>query len=147
MMIPRLPKQQTTQAAHSSLPVAGSGCGSRSETSASVASFWANSGRSASPPKRQRQLPSGWLGTFIRASLPSPSASCIGTTHKLATELEAARIIAQLMPSSQWPRYACTCWRSYSVAPDSHQPRSEEHTSELQSPDHLVCRLLLEKKN
>src|SRR5258708_17881481 len=26
-------------------------------------------------------------------------------------------------------------------------PRSEEHTSELQSPDHLVCRLLLEKKN
>src|SRR5258708_11166536 len=26
------------------------------------------------------------------------------------------------------------------------EPRSEEHTSELQSPDHLVCRLLLEKK-
>src|SRR5438552_14164658 len=39
--------------------------------------------------------------------------------------------------------------------PDGHDPprnrarffvRSEEHTSELQSPDHLVCRLLLEKK-
>src|SRR5438552_5078426 len=38
--------------------------------------------------------------------------------------------------------------------PVSHFPRrhgeptgrSEEHTSELQSPDHLVCRLLLEKK-
>src|SRR5258708_20723860 len=29
------------------------------------------------------------------------------------------------------------CWRP---------ARSEEHTSELQSPDHLVCRLLLEKK-
>src|SRR5947208_13185406 len=26
------------------------------------------------------------------------------------------------------------------------EARSEEHTSELQSPDHLVCRLLLEKK-
>src|SRR5207244_5290170 len=26
-----------------------------------------------------------------------------------------------------------------------HHARSEEHTSELQSPDHLVCRLLLEK--
>src|SRR5207244_10377165 len=25
--------------------------------------------------------------------------------------------------------------------------RSEEHTSELQSPDHIVCRLLLEKKH
>src|SRR5947208_12526726 len=28
----------------------------------------------------------------------------------------------------------------------AHELRSEEHTSELQSPDHLVCRLLLEKK-
>src|SRR5258708_20554285 len=37
------------------------------------------------------------------------------------------------------------------AAPGRHRhldvgPRSEEHTSELQSPDHLVCRLLLEKK-
>src|SRR5258708_9010929 len=32
--------------------------------------------------------------------------------------------------------------------PNGHKSecRSEEHTSELQSPDHLVCRLLLEKK-
>src|SRR5258708_24732023 len=29
---------------------------------------------------------------------------------------------------------------------DTSGDRSEEHTSELQSPDHLVCRLLLEKK-
>src|SRR5258708_26722247 len=29
---------------------------------------------------------------------------------------------------------------------DRRRLRSEEHTSELQSPDHLVCRLLLEKK-
>src|SRR5437879_8488334 len=29
----------------------------------------------------------------------------------------------------------------------SRPPRSEEHTSELQSPMYLVCRLLLEKKN
>src|SRR5438552_14699786 len=33
-----------------------------------------------------------------------------------------------------------------SVIIESQQDRSEEHTSELQSPDHLVCRLLLEKK-
>src|SRR5947208_8415230 len=31
-------------------------------------------------------------------------------------------------------------------APSIQESRSEEHTSELQSPDHLVCRLLLEKK-
>src|SRR5215216_8190045 len=30
--------------------------------------------------------------------------------------------------------------------PRPARSRSEEHTSELQSPDHLVCRLLLEKK-
>src|SRR5207244_11984177 len=33
------------------------------------------------------------------------------------------------------------------AAPRHLAARSEEHTSELQSPDHLVCRLLLEKKN
>src|SRR5258708_29916923 len=32
------------------------------------------------------------------------------------------------------------------IFPNWIPPRSEEHTSELQSPDHLVCRLLLEKK-
>src|SRR5258708_17405747 len=50
-----------------------------------------------------------------------------------------------------------TLFRSAVPVPDLHpgfpvelEPnpgwRSEEHTSELQSPDHLVCRLLLEKK-
>src|SRR5256885_11549333 len=33
-----------------------------------------------------------------------------------------------------------------SVEPSSETTRSEEHTSELQSPCNLVCRLLLEKK-
>src|SRR5258708_28818943 len=32
------------------------------------------------------------------------------------------------------------------LALQQNRTRSEEHTSELQSPDHLVCRLLLEKK-
>src|SRR5438552_16745633 len=37
-----------------------------------------------------------------------------------------------------WPAERSACRRELR--------RSEEHTSELQSPDHLVCRLLLEKK-
>src|SRR6267143_500168 len=41
-----------------------------------------------------------------------------------------------------WPRPATS--RSAAAFPPS--PRSEEHTSELQSQFHLVCRLLLEKK-
>src|SRR5258708_31991926 len=35
---------------------------------------------------------------------------------------------------------------SVTGVPAGSGARSEEHTSELQSPDHLVCRLLLEKK-
>src|SRR5258708_23883313 len=42
-------------------------------------------------------------------------------------------LASALMGSLLW-------WWSWSLE------RSEEHTSELQSPDHLVCRLLLEKK-
>src|SRR5258708_9150780 len=41
------------------------------------------------------------------------------------------------------PAAARLCRRSGAQRPCQ---RSEEHTSELQSPDHLVCRLLLEKK-
>src|SRR5258708_12408600 len=48
-----------------------------------------------------------------------------------------------------YSRCACSAkgrsWRLSSGRRTS-KPRSEEHTSELQSPDHLVCRLLLEKK-
>src|SRR5207244_10987669 len=36
--------------------------------------------------------------------------------------------------------------RRATSGPAGSPARSEEHTSELQSPDHLVCRLLLEKK-
>src|SRR5256885_5836282 len=36
--------------------------------------------------------------------------------------------------------------RPYGIAVDPINDRSEEHTSELQSPCNLVCRLLLEKK-
>src|SRR5207244_5659774 len=71
----------------------------------------------------------------------------------------------QLLPSPGSPSRASA--RSYAIKSGSHwspdpgathidrltgmndelaHQRSEEHTSELQSPDHLVCRLLLEKK-
>src|SRR5207244_11615740 len=44
------------------------------------------------------------------------------------------------------PRPARAWLRAALAKPRPGRPRSEEHTSELQSPDHLVCRLLLEKK-
>src|SRR5207244_8278332 len=43
-------------------------------------------------------------------------------------------------------RTRASAWVRFSRSPAGYG-RSEEHTSELQSPDHLVCRLLLEKKN
>src|SRR5258708_18329007 len=47
---------------------------------------------------------------------------------------------------SDWANVAIELARN-SAEPFARNPsRSEEHTSELQSPDHLVCRLLLEKK-
>src|SRR5947209_18856638 len=42
-----------------------------------------------------------------------------------------------------WPAWPCCCARG---APSTGTCRSEEHTSELQSRQYLVCRLLLEKK-
>src|SRR5438552_11563216 len=47
-----------------------------------------------------------------------------------------------------WPRALSSSIRSPWSTPAGRraESRSEEHTSELQSPDHLVCRLLLEKK-
>src|SRR5258708_21076330 len=44
--------------------------------------------------------------------------------------------------------YLMHCYLDYEAANSPGDiKRSEEHTSELQSPDHIVCRLLLEKKN
>src|SRR5947208_11521688 len=48
-------------------------------------------------------------------------------------------------PRRARPRSWAAC-RRRSCHRQTIRRRSEEHTSELQSPDHLVCRLLLEKK-
>src|SRR5256885_11408035 len=46
-----------------------------------------------------------------------------------------------------WQMPTCTpVWLSPACTPPAYTPRSEEHTSELQSPCNIVCRLLLEKK-
>src|SRR5258708_22277580 len=51
-------------------------------------------------------------------------------------------------PRERWRAYDAVLCRSVSQSRGlaALYVRSEEHTSELQSPDHLVCRLLLEKK-
>src|SRR5437870_9087094 len=53
-----------------------------------------------------------------------------------------------LFRSTFTSRMLDSCLRRSSIAEErAVEDRSEEHTSELQSRGHLVCRLLLEKKN
>src|SRR5437879_7165848 len=60
-------------------------------------------------------------------------AFCAGAAVKGITSL----------PASSVPPFGSAAWFH---APRTSKLRSEEHTSELQSPMYLVCRLLLEKK-
>src|SRR5438876_974886 len=57
---------------------------------------------------------------------------------------------AAILPRRLGPLFALALWSANralcSIWDPTGTPRSEEHTSELQSPVHLVCRLLLEKK-
>src|SRR5207244_11352948 len=72
------------------------------------------------------QAPEHGRGTFlVRTSSPYCS-TCHGQ-------------VRQKCASSSLRSWGCSVQRDLLA-------RSEEHTSELQSPDHLVCRLLLEKK-
>src|SRR2546426_9292480 len=65
----------------------------------------------------------------------------------ISRRARAARRTAACEATSRWSRQP----RGWSARPrgcrDHRLVRSEEHTSELQSPCNLVCRLLLEKKN
>src|SRR5258708_31532325 len=68
------------------------------------------------------------------------------TTEIYTLSLHDALPICPNLAMRGMPEFEASCcqYRSSPISPD--ELRSEEHTSELQSPDHLVCRLLLEKK-
>src|SRR6266704_6446941 len=82
---------------------------------------------------------------FIPICRPSPSFCCFiffffndtATTEIYTLSLHDALPISCRASSP----------RPWSCSAPSHEMRSEEHTSELQSRFDLVCRLLLEKKN
>src|SRR5258708_25283295 len=75
--------------------------------------------------------------------------------YLFATRLTSAGVTARVFwysvrkyPGSPWNAAPLASWKAlprFDSSPRTNE-RSEEHTSELQSPDHLVCRLLLEKK-
>src|SRR5574340_1537716 len=78
-------------------------------------------------------------GPVISTGAPSPSQAMVSWPPRVAT----------LTGLSSRPRRMPATTAAQAPVPHdriSPEPRSEEHTSELQSPKDLVCRLLLEKK-
>src|SRR2546426_3304426 len=77
--------------------------------------------------------------TLFRSSTPiARHAAIIALPTEAARSRGAIATIAEPAPDSVAPNAPAPCAAATS--------RSEEHTSELQSPCNLVCRLLLEKK-
>src|SRR2546426_6731978 len=82
-----------------------------------------------------------------------PISSAIAGVSTSASSSVPYRSSARASPATdpgtatdRWPySFAACSTRGHAKSP-SEIPRSEEHTSELQSPCNLVCRLLLEKK-
>src|SRR5687768_18277137 len=75
----------------------------------------------------------------------SPSTLGIGTPHLRSRVM--ARGWKPLSSQDLVIDRALRLQPPFLLASSNHAARSEEHTSELQSRLHLVCRLLLEKKN
>src|SRR2546426_4840726 len=96
-----------------------------------------------------RGLVEGSVRVAMERHLASGCRKCRQAAELLYKVQAAARNDAQV----QIPHYALRCAQAVFILqqPERVQilpgiPRSEEHTSELQSPCNLVCRLLLEKK-
>src|SRR3712207_7443078 len=75
--------------------------------------------------------PSSWHFLAVANPMPEPVDAVTSTT---------------LPSSSPWPGTYCGASGTRLRLPRQAERRSEEHTSELQSRQYLVCRLLLEKK-
>src|SRR5437879_11259640 len=84
----------------------------------------------------------GYQGAVGRAAARTDPFSRRGHRHPWVRSCRAWRTSISASP----PPFAASAWRSArSASAVAYPRRSEEHTSELQSPMYLVCRLLLEK--
>src|SRR5258708_29588478 len=81
--------------------------------------------------------------TLFRSKIVASDAPSNPPALTLKTERESERFEVDNTPPIIEHLQANLATTSFGTLPNI---RSEEHTSELQSPDHLVCRLLLEKK-
>src|SRR5690606_41846060 len=105
--------------------------------------------------------PASSLPSFRSCSPPPPPPSALSLHDALPISLNTitSAVMVQITTVSMngsrratipsrtgWSVRAAECAMAAEPAPASFEKRSEEHTSELQSRENLVCRLLLEKK-
>src|SRR5262245_63209675 len=81
---------------------------------------------------------STWVSRFFTVTLAGSTPFLVRYSEMNHEPVEPTRV-AMVLP-------ARSCGLVTSLRATTTYPRSEEHTSELQSLRHLVCRLLLEKK-
>src|SRR5258708_30588982 len=79
--------------------------------------------------------------TLFRSEATVTAMGLAFADSSVASALPVNTVVSQSPPAGTVVTSSTTVIFTYSDG-----SRSEEHTSELQSPDHLVCRLLLEKK-
>src|SRR5690625_5728438 len=77
----------------------------------------------------------------------SPQRSSSAARHRSTQRVGVSQADAATHPLAPWVRPSNASPSAPTKTSTPSPSRSEEHTSELQSRGHLVCRLLLEKKN
>src|SRR3712207_8254239 len=90
-------------------------------------------------PPRSTLFPYTTLFRSGRSSSAS-SSSCSSSTASASTSFRGRQFLPLTFTRS------CLRMRPFRKSRNHAEARSEEHTSELQSRQYLVCRLLLEKK-
>src|SRR5256885_5520955 len=96
------------------------------------------------PPPNSTLFPSTPLSRSGRPVLPPRKRGRAAVPQPRRRPLRSSKSPARLRPSPAWRGRPSPSIPARSACPPAE--RSEEHTSELQSPCNLVCRLLLEKK-
>src|SRR5258708_20581877 len=98
---------------------------------------WRNTREAKTGSATNGHFPAAYRLTYSELDISEASNSSLPTIRS-----NSSRGLSMLMKLRSMP----SGWTSPVRSDVQPEGRSEEHTSELQSPDHLVCRLLLEKK-
>src|SRR5256885_12112710 len=93
-----------------------------------------------------RRPPRSTLFPYTTLFRSEHRAKGVEVTPAVEVRLAEGLLRAHVLHRADREAGGCFCAASVAPAPPGVQQRSEEHTSELQSPCNLVCRLLLDNK-